>query len=418
MKSKKSSIRLIRILLGLLILANMAVIFLFSAQNGAESDQSSGRVTRFVAQIFVKDFDGLSPMEQKAVIDRIHPPLRKIAHMTEFGSLGALILLFLLTWKGRLLPRYIASLAAVFLYACTDELHQSFTDGRGPSFTDVLIDLSGALICCTVLVALILIWKHRKRKEQTSMKITSYTVPAAAPGIDLRIAVTSDLHGTPGAPILEELRRQKPDLIVIPGDLTNGESLEEGDPIAYGYLRDCANIAPTFYSFGNHELGSYHKGKHWTHPMQKELSPAVFARIRKTGVTLLDNDCAEWNGLHICGLRSGLNGQRNHPDPDALRHFSSLPGTKILLCHHPEYFMPHIKPTTVDLTVCGHAHGGQWRIFGHGVYAPGQGIFPKYTSGVLEGRCVISRGLGNHTRIPRIFNPTELVIIRFCSQKQ
>jgi hypothetical protein len=35
----------------------------------------------------------------------------------------------------------------------------------------------------------------------------------------------------------------------------------------------------------------------------------------------------------------------------------------------------------------------------------------KYTSGVLDGVCVISRGLGNHTRVPRIFNPPELVLI-------
>ncbi|MBQ9131908.1 MAG: VanZ family protein [Clostridia bacterium] len=418
MKFKFSSLRFVRILLGLLILANMTAIFLFSAQNGEESDQTSGMVTRAVAQIIVKGFESLSPADQQAVIDRIHPPLRKIAHMAEFGSLGVLILLFLSTWKGRLLPRYFTSLVAVFLYACTDELHQSLTVGRGPQFTDVLIDLSGALICCTVLAALILIRKHRKRKERPSMKITSYTVPATVPGIDLRIAVTSDLHGTPSAPVLDALRRQKPDLILIPGDLTNGECLEAGDPVAYGYLRDCADIAPTFYSFGNHELGSYHKGKHWTHPTQKQLSTKVFQRIRDTGVTLLDNTCVEWKGLHICGLRSGLDGENNHPDPDALRHFSSLPGVKILLCHHPEYFMPHIKPTNVDLTVCGHAHGGQWRIFGRGVYAPGQGIFPKYTSGVLENRCVISRGLGNHTRIPRIFNPTELVMIHFCSVKE
>ena len=61
----------------------------------------------------------------------------------------------------------------------------------------------------------------------------------------------------------------------------------------------------------------------------------------------------------------------------------------------------------------GHAHGGQWRIFGRGVYAPGQGIFPKYTSGVIDGRCVISRGLSNHTHVPRIFNPPELVMVYY-----
>ena len=61
--------------------------------------------------------------------------------------------------------------------------------------------------------------------------------------------------------------------------------------------------------------------------------------------------------------------------------------------------------------VSGHAHGGQWRIFGRGVFAPGQGLFPKYTSGIHDGRLVISRGLKKSGTIPRIFNSPELVII-------
>ena len=118
-----------------------------------------------------------------------------------------------------------------------------------------------------------------------------------------------------------------------------------------------------------------------------------------------------YNGLRICGLSSGINGKENHPNKDALQEFAQAAEYRILLCHHPEYFMPYIKETNVELTVCGHAHGGHWRFLGRGVYAPGQGLFPKYTSGVLENRCVISRGLANHTRIPRICNPTELIII-------
>ena len=66
-----------------------------------------------------------------------------------------------------------------------------------------------------------------------------------------------------------------------------------------------------------------------------------------------------------------------------------------------------------DLVLCGHAHGGQWRIFGRGVYAPDQPLFPKYTSGVLENRCVISRGIGNHTHSPRIFNAPEVLMIYY-----
>ncbi|MBQ3816071.1 MAG: metallophosphoesterase, partial [Clostridia bacterium] len=61
-----------------------------------------------------------------------------------------------------------------------------------------------------------------------------------------------------------------------------------------------------------------------------------------------------------------------------------MPGFHILLCHHPEYWEPLVHGRRIELTVSGHAHGGQWRIFGRGVYAPGQGLFPRYTSGLYR----------------------------------
>ena len=71
----------------------------------------------------------------------------------------------------------------------------------------------------------------------------------------------------------------------------------------------------------------------------------------------------------------------------------------------------HIKQQDIDLVVSGHAHGGQWRFFGRGVFAPGQGLFPKYTAGVHDDRLVISRGLKKTVMPPRIFNPLEIVVI-------
>ena len=70
-----------------------------------------------------------------------------------------------------------------------------------------------------------------------------------------------------------------------------------------------------------------------------------------------------------------------------------------------------------DLVLCGHAHGGQWRIPGilNGLYAPGQGWFAEFTSGLYtrSGTTMIdSRGLAREsTRIPRIFNRPELLLI-------
>ena len=132
----------------------------------------------------------------------------------------------------------------------------------------------------------------------------------------------------------------------------------------------------------------------------------------------MDNESQPWEGLRICALSSGINGRENKPNAQALASFTKESGYRILLCHHPEYYVPYIKDTEIELTVCGHAHGGHWRWFGKGIYAPGQGLFPKFTAGIHDGRCIISRGLGNHTWIPRICNNPELVILCFGYEEQ
>ncbi len=408
----------IRSILGVLILLNMAVIFAFSAQSGEESGETSGRVTRFVASIVVAEFEDLSPNEQEAVIEQIHPFVRKGAHMAEFGSLGALILLLLLTWCGRITVKWVTSLGCTFLYACSDELHQMLSDARGPRFTDVLIDTSGALITCSCILLVYLIMTRKKGKHREAMNITHYSIQASRGLSPCRIVIASDLHGEYRPELPNKIRAESPDLILIPGDLMDDEQLQDADSYGYDFLKACAQIAPTFYSVGNHEIACYHKGNPWRHPTPIPIPGEIKERIAQTGATLLDNEFVRFDDICVCGMTSGINGHKNEPDEKLLDKFAIQSGFRILLCHHPEYFVPYIQKTDIELTVCGHAHGGQWRIFGRGVYAPGQGIFPKYTAGVIDGRCVISRGLGNHTHIPRFFNPRELVVVDVQMQEK
>ena len=408
---KNKHIIFIRALLIVLVLANMIVIYAFSEQNGEESGKTSSKVTQSVAEITIKDFNQKPDVEKTQILEKLHFPVRKIAHMTEFGSLGALFFLLLLTWDGKLLLYYPTSLLFTFLYACTDEWHQSLTDGRGPQFKDVLIDLCGAVITCTLLLCLILLIKHHKRNQKTPMQITRYQIPSTEKLSDLRIAVASDLHGCAHGGIVDAISKEAPDVILIPGDLMDDKDLRNAEHSGYDFLTACAKIAPTFYSLGNHELACYHKGNPWRHPTPIGLTDVIRQRIAATGATLLENDSVLWKGVRICGLSSGINKKENCPDKATLQNFAQAPEYRLLLCHHPEYFIPYIKETDIELTVCGHAHGGHWQIFGRGVYAPGQGLFPKYTHGILENRCIISRGLANHTHIPRICNPTELVMI-------
>lgn len=249
----------------------------------------------------------------------------------------------------------------------------------------------------------------------------------------ISLALLTDFHNTDPVPILKSLNARKPEIICVSGDFIygddpepNGRNITENSNV-FTFLRGCAETAPTFVSFGNHE---------WM------LSPSDLEVITRTGITLLDNSLTRYKNTVIGGLSSAYYTgyralRREHPelglypfhikDPrykktepelDWLGEFCRQQGYRILLCHHPEYYPKYLQTTDIDLILSGHAHGGQWRYYSllkkewRGLIAPGQGFFPELTSGVKDGRLVISRGLSNTTHIPRINNPTEIIYIQ------
>lgn len=234
------------------------------------------------------------------------------------------------------------------------------------------------------------------------MKITEYTVQAGLKQ-PRTIALAADLHDRPFDRVIDKMRAVSPDYIMISGDLTNRKS----DKTLYvpAFLTACVRLAPTFYSRGNHE---------WRYDENDARS------ISETGTVLLDNSYVHVDGLCVGGLTSGFMGSRFErrygtlvPKLSWLKNFEAEPGYKILLCHHPEYFPLYLRGRNIDLVLSGHAHGGQIRIFNHGLFAPGQGVWPKYTAGMHEGKMIISTGLANTGGIiPRINNETELVVIK------
>lgn len=64
------------------------------------------------------------------------------------------------------------------------------------------------------------------------------------------------------------------------------------------------------------------------------------------------------------------------------------------------------------MILSGRCHGGQIRIWNHGIFAPGQGLLPKYHHGVYHGHLVVSAGCANTAPIPRWGNEPEVVIVR------
>jgi len=247
------------------------------------------------------------------------------------------------------------------------------------------------------------------------MKITEYTLKTGRFRRPLCLALVSDLHGSDPTAPLQALRQASPDYILMPGDIferLNGEQDTKHEN-ALRLMKEAAAIAPTFYTTGNHEDGGI---RSWNPLWKLTVKERVYhtddlRAIADTGVTFLGDSFVLKDGIAFGGLYSGLINEGQHPETAWLSDFCRVDGPKILLCHHPEYYPRYLKELPIDLIVSGHAHGGQWRLFGRGVFAPGQGLFPKYTAGIHGGNLVISTGLKPSGHIPRIFNEPELVLI-------
>lgn len=251
--------------------------------------------------------------------------------------------------------------------------------------------------------------------KEIEMKQTFYTLDKGSFPRHARFALVADLHAGDPKRVTEALAEIDPDYILLAGDILEAldGSCDEKNRQAFEIFEHCADIAPSFYTTGNHEDGGVHSGsRKWkkNQGMDRRYTCENVDRIRSSGVHFLMDDYVVKDGIAFGGLASGLILKDGKPCLDFLSKFAKADKPKVLICHHPEYYEPYIRELDIDLTVSGHAHGGQWRLFGRGVYAPGQGLFPKYTSGVHEERLVISRGL-KKSLIPRFFNPREIVII-------
>ena len=258
------------------------------------------------------------------------------------------------------------------------------------------------------------------------MKITKYLIETEKTGINIRLAVVSDLHSRPYEKVLEAVKVIKPDAILLPGDIVEiaADYMHERNQNGLAFLKKAAEIAPTYYCYGNHEIYFSHaKGKN-SHTPDTKLGQSYLNLIKSFGVHIINDSLeklSETDNVLIGGLVCGRDmdpalGQKD-PDLEFLSRFDREEGLKILLCHYPHYYERYLKKTDFDIVLSGHAHGGQWQIFNRGVYAPHQGLFPKYTHGLHDGKHIISRGAANNVHpIPRFFNPCEVLDITVKSK--
>lgn len=234
-----------------------------------------------------------------------------------------------------------------------------------------------------------------------NIKTTEYNISVDL-GEESSFAFVPDMHCTAGHDIIRLIKANVPDAILVGGDFINDAHDHRA---GFEFLYAAAQICPTFCSIGNHE---------------RKFHGDLCGVIEKTHATLLDNDCIMFRGIKIGGLSSGFEqmADQSHysktPPPDTawLNKFSEGDEYKILMSHHPEYYDRYIRQTPVNLVLSGHAHGSQWRLGNMGLFAPGQGFFPKYTSGMYENRLIVSRGIGNTCGLPRVNNEPEIVFIK------
>ncbi len=149
----------------------MTVIFLFSAQNGSQSSETSGNVVKVLINLFYPSFDNLPLSQQTDTLNIITVFVRKAAHFSVYFVLGVLSALLALTFaRLQFLIRSLSAFAFCAVYAVTDEIHQHFVVGRACSFKDVCIDSLGALLAISLLTVLAY-KKFVKRKNKCEKKI-------------------------------------------------------------------------------------------------------------------------------------------------------------------------------------------------------------------------------------------------------
>ena len=234
-------------------------------------------------------------------------------------------------------------------------------------------------------------------------------------GGKIRILHLSDLHGAwfgrEQGRIAKYAAELAPDVIALTGDFVDKRCDERA---AVSLIERLSSIAPVYCVTGNHEelerragTGTYER----LLEAVEEMESAHFLR----GETVWLTDEISLTGADDIPFAGGM---KAYPEYIGRLSDEAEGEFRILLAHRPEMFDLYAE-AGFDLTLSGHAHGGQVRLpVVGGLVAPGQGIMPEYDSGLFEhaggGMMYVSRGLGNSLMPIRIFNRPEIVVVELC----
>lgn len=277
------------------------------------------------------------------------------------------------------------------------------------------------IIIISIIIVIIVLSSLYLYYENTKLQVSNYNIINHNISVDFnnyKIVQISDFHNTKSKTLtndlIEEIKGQKPNIIVLTGDLIDSNKTDV--EVAINFIKKINNIAPIYYVSGNHEasISSYTKIK------EQLVENKVIILDNKTEVLKINESEINLIGIndpqmvYECFVSDSeiIKVELDNAKYDDNKY-------NILLSHRPELFDTYVEKE-LDLVLVGHAHGGQIRIpFMGGIVAPNQGFFPKYTSGIFEERkttMVVNRGIGNSILPFRINNRPELVVITINNQ--
>ncbi len=270
-------------------------------------------------------------------------------------------------------------------------------------------------ILCIILTVSILMLAFDVR-----LKTVTYTIKSTKITGEIKLALVTDLHscryGKNQSKLLYEIEKYQPDALLLGGDIFD-DVLEDAN--ACLFIDELAEKYKLYYVSGNHEW--------WSGRMEE-----IFGYLSSRGVTVLrgafDELKVDKNVIAISGIDDpevDKNGASYKTWEEQLKDIGkSVKQTKfnLLLAHRPENAEKYFE-YDFDAVLSGHAHGGQFRIpyIMNGLYAPNQGFFPKLAGGIYDfdgKKLIVSRGLAREsTRLPRIFNRPELVLVNLIPEE-
>ena len=244
------------------------------------------------------------------------------------------------------------------------------------------------------------------------LAVRTYTIESERVSGPVRLAVLTDLHacayGEGQRNLLDAVAAQSPDLVLLCGDIVDDDP-RMPEERALVTVEALAEVWPVYYVTGNHEF--------WTGRVEE-----VKDLLRAHGAVVLEGESVTVTAagqIHrIGGIDDPYVGEDVWREQlGAVTAAQDGAHVSVLLTHRPER-VENYAGRGFDLVLAGHAHGGQWRLPGliNGLIAPNQGLFPRYAGGrydLGEGTdMIVSRGLAREsTRIPRLYNRPELVVV-------